>query len=303
MKTLGPPASKVKYLFVALVFILLSSGSALCQSQDTTTFVRIETSDGNEYVGKVVEVTPNYIRFETQNIGVITIRTTDIRDVEAVNVAQIKDNEYWFNNPQDTRYLWAPNGYGLKKGEGYYQNIWVLFNHVSVGVTDNFSLGAGVIPLFLLDGAASPVWFTPKFSIPLKENKVNVGVGGLFGTVAGIEETGFGIVFSHLTLGPRDRNVSFGMGYGYAGGDWAQLPTVSIAANIRTGPRGYIMSENYYISAGDGGGALMSFAGRRLFKKTSLDYGLILPLGSGGLLIAIPWLGVTIPFSKNIRTY
>lgn len=289
-------------MLLALTAFILS-GEVVAQTQDTTTLVRIETRDGNEYVGKIVEVTLDHIRLETQSLGMITISKNDIVNVEAVSVTQIKDNVYWFDNPQATRYLWGPNGYGLKKGEGYYQNIWVLFNHFSVGVTDNFSLGGGVIPLFMFAGAATPVWITPKFSIPVTENKLNVGVGGLFGTVAGLEETGFGLAFGHLTLGPRDRNVTFGMGYGYAGGDWANRPTLSIASSIRTGPRGYFMTENYYISTGDTGGGLLSFAGRRLYKKTALDYGLILPLGTGGVLIAVPWLGLTIPFGKNIRTY
>ncbi|MEZ5070324.1 MAG: hypothetical protein R2751_04985 [Bacteroidales bacterium] len=32
------------------------------------------------------------------------------------------EGEYWFSNPHATRYFFGTNGYGLEKGEGYYQN-------------------------------------------------------------------------------------------------------------------------------------------------------------------------------------
>lgn len=293
--------SVCKFLLLTLLFATFSIATAWSQEQDTTTIVRIETKDGNQYVGTIVESTDDYFRLETRNVGTITISKRDIVDIEEVESYQIRDNTVWFDNPQATRYLFSSNGYGLRKGEGYYQNIWVLFNHASVGVTDNFSLGAGIIPLFMFAGAATPAWITPKFSLPITEDKLNVGLGGLFGTVIGVEETGFGVAFGHLTLGDRDRNVSFGMGYGYAGGNWATHPALSIAASIRTGPRGYFMTENYYLSSGSEGVGLLSFAGRTLFKNVGLDYGLIFPLATGGMLIAVPWLGLTVPFGKNAR--
>ena len=212
MESLTQLISVSKHLILLLMFVVFSSLTGWSQARDTTTLVRIETRDGNEYVGKIIESTADHFQIETLNVGTITIKKRDIVNIEAVESHQIKDNTVWFDNPQATRYLWAPNGFGLKRGEGYYQNIWVLFNHFSVGVTDNFSLGGGVVPLFLFAGAATPIWLTPKFSIPVTENKFNVGLGGLFGTVAGVDGTGFGLVYSHFTLGNRDRNVSLGLG-------------------------------------------------------------------------------------------
>lgn len=280
-----------------MLLLTLPATRAWSQEQDTTAIVRIETKDGNEYVGRIVASTVEYFRLETKNLGTIRIMKRDIVDIEEVESYEIKDNTIWFHNPQSARYLWSPNGYGLKKGEGYYQNIWVLFNHAAIGVTDHFSLGAGVVPLFMFGGAPTPAWITPKFSLPISEDRVNVGLGGLFGTVLGEEDTSFGLAFGHFTLGSRDRNVTFGMGYGYADGDWGNLPTLSLAASIRTGPRGYFMTENYYLSSGSDGLGLMSFAGRRLFKRTGLDYGAIFPLVDGAFVV-IPWLGLTLPVGQ-----
>lgn len=281
---------------VAITFFRVGDISA--QEQDSTKVFRIETSDGNEYVGRIIEQKQDQIKIATEKIGLITVRLADVVKIEEVKVSQLKGNVYWFENPQSTRYLWSPNGFGLKKGEGYYQNIWVLFNHFAVGVSDNFSIGAGIVPLFLFAGAPTPAWITPKFSIPVRKDKVSIGAGGLIGGVLGEADTGFGVLYGTLTLGNRDKNLSLGLGYGYSGGDWANYPTISMSGMVRTGPRGYFLTENYYF----GGGAnflMLSFGGRRIIKKTGLDFGLVIPSDTGGSLVAIPWLGFSVPFGAK----
>lgn len=286
--------------FLPIVIALILSNEVVAQKQDTTTLVRIETRDGNQYIGRILERNNNEIRVQTEKLGIITIRLMEVVTLDPVNQSQIKNNTVWFEHPQATRYFWSPNGYGLKKGEGYYQNIWVLFNHFSVGVTDDFSIGGGLIPLFLLAGLPTPAWFTPKLSLPVKKDKLNLGVGGLFGGVLGLSDTGFGIVYGTATLGNRGRNLSIGMGYGYAGDDWANYPAISLSGMIRTGPRGYLLTENYYLGSDDASFVLLSFGGRRIIKKTGLDFGLVIPSGDGEI-IAVPWLGFTVPFGKGAR--
>ncbi len=282
--------------FLAITFLHVGEISA--QEQDSTKMFRIETSDGNEYVGRVVEQKQGQIKIATEKIGLITLRFADVVKIEEVKVSQLKDNVYWFENPQSTRYLWSPNGFGLKKGEGYYQNIWVLFNHFAVGVSDNFSMGAGIVPLFLFAGSPTPAWITPKFSIPVRKDKVSIGAGVLIGGVLGEPNTGFGVMYGTLTLGNRDKNLSMGLGYGYSGGDWASYPTISVSGMVRTGPRGYFLTENYYFG-GQAGFLMLSIGGRRIIKKTGLDFGLVIPSDTGGSLVAIPWLGFSVPFGKK----
>lgn len=258
--------------------------------------VSVETDDGNEFIGRIVKEDALAITLETEKLGEITISKSDIKTQKNIDTHQIKDGSYWFENPQSTRYFWSPNGYGLKKGEGYYQNIWVLWNQFSYGVTDNISIGAGVIPLFLFTGP-TPVFATAKFSIPVVENKFNVGGGAIFGTVIGEEDAGLGIFYGIATLGSRDNNVTLGMGYGYAGGSWATAPMVNLNGMFRISKRGYIITENYFIS-GEGENALIvSIGGRSIIKRAALDYGLVIPLGVDAGF-ALPWLGFTIPFGK-----
>jgi len=190
------------------------------------------------------------------------------------------------------------NTYGLKRGEVYYQNVWVLFNQVSVGVGNNFSIGVGLVPLFLIAGAPTPVWLIPKVSIPVVKDKFAIGAGGMFGTVLGTEKSGFGIVYGITTFGSRDANVSLGVGYGYLSGDWAKKPMINISSFIRVSPRTYIITENYVIS-GESTTVLISLGARTLVKRIGIDYGLFMPFfPDQDTYFAIPWFGITVPMHK-----
>lgn len=292
MKNLRP-------LIVVLAFLLSISDKGYSQESQDSTMYSIETKDGNEYLGKIRLRDQEKIMLLTENLGELTIFLKDIKSVNKVSEKSIKDGQFWFENPQAARYFWAPNGYGLKKGEGYYQNVWILFNQVSVGVTDHFSLGAGMIPAFIFAGAPTPVWITPKFSIPVKKDKFNLGVGVLAGAVIGEPDTSFGILFGSATIGSKDKNLSLGLGYGFAGGEMADRPVINVSGMLRIGPRGYLITENYYIGVdGETVGAL-SFGGRKIVKKLSIDFGGIIPFGSDVPFIMIPWLGIAVPLGGN----
>jgi len=261
----------------------------------------IVTTDGNQYIGEIVYEDEEAVRMKTQNMGEIKLSRVYISKIERINQKEMVGQEYWSENPQATRYFWAPNGYGLKKGEGYYQNVWILFNQFAVGVTDHFSLGGGIVPAFLFAGAPTPVWITPKVSIPVVENKFNLGAGVLGGLVIGEENSSFGIFYGITTFGSRDKHISIGLGYGFAGGQFANLPVVNISGMTRIGKKGYFMSENYYIPATPSL-LLLSFGGRSILNSIGLDYGLFIPISDDiGTFVAIPWLGLTIPFGKKNR--
>lgn len=58
---------------------------------------------------------------KTENLGEINIPQKNIKSKTELKDIKKIGNEFWLPNPQSARYYWAPNGYGLKKGEGYYQ--------------------------------------------------------------------------------------------------------------------------------------------------------------------------------------
>ncbi len=286
----------------AVLFFLcyITCNNVYAQDFSDSTDYRIETQDGNVYVGKIVDYDAGKITLETANVGTITLDRTKITRVQPVEDIRYGKGGYWFENPQSTRYFWTPNGYGLKKGEGYYQNVWVLFNQVAYGITDNVSIGAGVVPLFLFGGTNTPIWITPKVSIPVTKDKFNLGVGALVGTITDTDIGEFGVIYGIGTFGSRDKNVSIGLGWGYGGGEIANRPTVTLSAMIRTGARGYFLTENYFIDAGSETVGMISLGGRRIIGTAGLDYGFFIPWGSGiDGFFAAPWLGITLPFGNK----
>ena len=291
----------MRYATVILFVSILSLSAQLihAKTNSDTSLVRIETRDGNDYTGEIVGQDSLKIYLKTQNLGEIGISKSDIKSQHKINVQQIKDGKVWFENPQSSRYFWAPNAYGLKKGEGYYQNIWVLWNQVSYGITDNFSLGGGIIPLFLFAGAPTPVFILPKISIPVQKDKFNISAGALVGTILGEAESTFGILYGNTTFGTRDNNVTFGLGYGFAGDEWASSPMININGMFRLTSRGYFITENYYVNTGGTGAAVISLGGRWIIKKAALDFALFLPVADTETFVAIPWLGFTVPFGNT----
>jgi len=287
-----------KILFITAILFSISM-LALAQVPSDSTMVQIETTDGNSFYGQIINEDDEKLMLQVDGLGEVSILKKNIRRRTIIESGHIKNGKVWFNNPQSTRYFWSPNGYGLKKGEGYYQNIWVMWNQFAYGITDHFSVGGGIIPLFLFGGAPTPVFFTPKFSIPVAKDKFNLGAGALIGTVLGESETGFGIVYGTSTFGSPDQNISLGLGYGFAGGEWASSPMLNLGAMFRLSPTWYFISENYYFGFEGGSGGVISAGARWIIKKAALDFGLFTPVGSdSGEFIALPWLGFTIPFGN-----
>ena len=193
-------------------------------------------SDGNEFIGVILEQSADKIKLKTDKLGEISILRSDIKKITQLSSTQSKKGTYWLDNPQSTRYFWTPNAYSLKEGEGYYQNVWIFFNQAVYGFTDHFSGAIGTVPMFLFGGTSTPAWFTLKYSVPVVKDKFNLGAGLLAGTVIGESNSNFGIFYGISTFGTKDNNVNIGLGWGFAGGEIAKNPTVNISGMFRTGP-------------------------------------------------------------------
>lgn len=292
----------MKKSFLLAIVVVMVCFSHITNAQDVKDSIRvqIETVDGNEYIGVILNQTKESVEIKTDKIGNITIPQSEIRKISKISTIQAKDGTYWLDNPQATRYFWAPNGYNLKQGEGYYQNVWVLFNQFVYGFTDHFSAGIGTMPMFLFSSPYTPVWITAKVSVPVEKDKFNIGAGALMGTVAGESKSGFGIIYGIATIGSKDKNLNVGLGWAYAGGEIAKNPTINISAMIRTGAKGYFLTENYIIGTTDEVAVLSMIGGRRMIKHTGLDFGLMMPFAKDmDTFVAIPWLGITVPFGNK----
>lgn len=297
----------VRLPIVSIVFIVgvlalgalwgMQPSSARAQAQDTTMY-RAETADGNVYIGTIVSESDEEVVLNTKLVGTITIARADIERMRAIDPGRMRDGAYWFENPQATRYLFAPNAIGLPEGGGYYQNTWIFLNNVNVGVSDNVSIGAGTVPVFLLGAPALPFWLLPKVSISTPSDRFHLAAGGVIGGVVGDgESVGAGLVYGLSTVGTRDNNVSVGLGYGYAGSDWSSRPVLNISGLTRVGRTIYLLAENYVFPGSEPSG-IVSVGVRWAPENFAVDFGLVRPLDVEGGFVGVPWLGVTIPFGQ-----
>jgi len=294
--------TSISTLFVFISFFV-SLNCTFGQTEiDSTNLYKIETIDGNSYLGNVISDDGQIIEFNTGKFGIIKFPKDQLKSIIKIEKQKVVKGKLWLENPQSTRYFWSPNGYGLKKGEGYYQNIWVLWNQASVGVSNNFSIGVGIIPLFFFGGGEfTPMWIVPKFSVPVVKDKFNVGAGILVGTIGFQSGGGFGIAYGIGTYGNRNNNLTLGLGYGYAGGEWANRPLITISGMARLSSKTYFLTENFFIGFDGEWVGLLSFGARSIISKIGFDYGLFIPMASEmDGLYALPWLGLTVPFGVKL---
>lgn len=281
-------------------FILLSVNPVfVVQAQESVgETVRITTTDGNIFMGVIELINEDRVIVRVDGIGEVTVQRSNIRKIEVIDPERIRGGKYWFENPHGTRYFFAPNAIGLKKGTGYYQNAWIFFNNVNYGITDRFSIGAGLIPGFLFGGGidATPLWILPKLSIPVSGDNFHLGVGAMIGGVIG---SGSGALFyGSGTVGSTDKNLTVGLGYGASGGELSSTPLVNISGMYRAKRTIYMLGELYVLPGVDGSGFTLLGA-RWAPENFAVDFGLIIPLEMTGEFIGIPWLGVSIPFGDR----
>jgi len=205
--------------------------------EDKNTFYFITLIDGNEIHGKIIERKKYELDIQTETLGKVTIPLKNIKKMTEVQQGRVKDGEYWFPNPNSTRYLFSPTAIPLKKGEGYYQNAYVLANSANYGISDNFTIGGGVF----LPVAA---FITPKIGFKVAE-KVHVGAGAILGLFPG--PTTVGILFGVATYGSTEHNFTLGAGYGFVADEFIQYPMITLSGMTRVSRRIALVTENWIV--------------------------------------------------------
>lgn len=213
--------------------------------------LRIMTEDGTRVNGPVVGMTQSEIQLNSQ-MGLLQIKIEDLESVEWEGIDFEPDTRYGFVNPNSTRYLFAPSAIPMKRGEGYYQNVWVTLNSLNYGLTDNISITGGIelITLFTTMSFGDPgvlSFANIKVGTQVKE-KLYLGGGILGGGVIGENDANGGIGYGLLTYGNKENNITLGIGYGYLAGDWANRPIVVISAMKRVSSKVALVTENWIVS-------------------------------------------------------
>lgn len=263
---------------------MVSFAQSLNKTIDTLQKVIIKMENGDDYNGQIVKQDSSKVVLKMKN-GEMNVIANNILSIEKSTYT----GEFLFENPNDTRYFFGPTAVPIKKGKGYYQNIYGAVNALNYGITENVSVGGGFEFISLLFGNKPFVYLTPKASFKLDE-KVHLGAGLL---MVGLPDSknlnlGYGI----FTYGSSDSNLSAGLGYGLVGLEALDYPTLFFAGSHRVNNSIMLLIENYIIPNDFFYQTffLSVYGVRILGQKNSFDVGLFTTSETVGDIPALPYI-------------
>ena len=232
----------------------------------------LKLKTGESYTVIISKRTASETTFRTNSMGTVTIGNDKILSLKVTGTEPVtENNKGWFENPNATRYLFGPSAIPLKKGEGYYQNAYLIVNSGNVGITDNITVGGGLMG-FILPFA------TAKVSGKVAKN-VYAGGGLVYCMLPnfGSGSAGHaGIAFGVGTVGNTEHNVTGGLGYGFLNGSTTQGPIVTLSGMTRASQNLSFVSENWFLPIGRGEYyQVYSYALRIMGRKHSFDFGFL----------------------------
>ncbi len=303
----------MKGLVHALLLLVCSFVSLTAQAQDSAASASVDSSqvyrvsvkDGSVYVGTILFRDANKLVMKTATIPRIEISVLDLVRIEEVKSGNYKRGVYWFENPHTSRYYYGPSAIPLKKGEGYYQNTWLLLNSFNVGITENISVGGGFELISLLGAGMinergyNPIFFlTPKVGFKVSDN-FHAGGGLLYINVPtdGDGSRGsLGITYGVATYGSSNHNLSAGLGWGFVEGYWSASPAITLSGTTRVSKRLALMTENWLLPSEQYFG-IYSYGIRVLGENTAFDLALVLNADIATVWpLGFPFVSYTVKF-------
>lgn len=257
----------------------------------------VRLRDGSTLVGQITAISRDSIRLRLGQ-GEVSLVRTGIAEVRQVPASQLRNGEYWFENPHYTRLLFSSTAIPLEKGTGYYSNAWLFAHAFAVGVTDRFTLGGGATTIPSIAFTDNLFYLLPKYTI-IDRDRTRVALGALLGFFpfendASEQLTSGGLLYAVGTTGNRESNVSAGVAWGYVDGEITSTPGVMVGGQGRVSRRVSLISENWFIPVGGRTEGVVSFGFRFLGENLSVDLAWITLLGSAE--VSVPWLGFAFRF-------
>lgn len=242
---------KLNWIYIITISLILILGHETTFSQEKATKNQVNKylitlNDGTTMQGVITSETDTEIILATDNIGTISIKKDQIKSKVILNSGNYRNGKYWFPNPNYSRYYIGP-GIQLKKGDGYYQNIDLLANTVSYGLTNWLSIGGGIELWSTLHG--EPIFMLiPKVGFEVAKS-FWLGGGILYINLSAISSDikGLGIAYFTGTYGNTNNNLTGGIGWGYYGTDWAKKPIITVSGMTRVSRRLGLVTENWIL--------------------------------------------------------
>lgn len=268
------------------------------KTSDTTVVHSLRLRDGSTIVGRIVSVTADSARVQLR-AGTLSLARVDILEVTESSTSRMRNGVYWFDNPHATRLLFSPTAFPLEQGTGYFSDIYLFLAGAQWGVTNRVSIGGGLSLFPTEDFSDNMFYLTPKVTV-VDAPRVKMSLGGFLGWVGAAADEGesgsLGLLYGVASTGTRDSNLSLGLGWGYYGGDIADIPVIMLGGQGRISRRLSVISENWFVhDAGDTDGVI-SYGLRFLGERMSVDLAFINALGKDMIFPGVPFVGFAVKF-------
>jgi hypothetical protein len=200
-------------------------------------YYQVTLINGQEVKGQMLQRRKSGIDLETENLGIVSISNPEIKSMKVIEQKNVRGGQYWFTNPNNTRYFFAPSAMNLRKGEGYYQNSYILANSVNYGLTNYFSIGGMVVlPIAAL--------LTPKIGFRITE-RLHMGAGCIVGILP--DPSVAGIAYGLATYGTMEHNLTLGSGVFFFEGELTNRPIFTLNGMTRISRRLALVTENWAV--------------------------------------------------------
>jgi hypothetical protein len=167
-------------------------------------------------------------------------------------------------DPGRENLLFSPTAFGMRKNKGEYHNLNVLWNQVELGITDHFSLGAGVL---------LPVIFSlhTKLVTPVSPSTHIGGGANVFLILPEMRSSAYHL-YGVLSKGTPDNylNLTFGVASTFEG---TLQPTFSGGGAWRFSSNWRVMADIVWLAHSDGGLLVPSFSASWFDAKNRVDFG------------------------------
>ena len=230
----------------------------------------IRLQDGGQIVGELKQETPDELTLTT-SFGEVKIARSKVKELTRITARDIHGGEYWYPDPNQTRAFVFPTASTLASGKGFYENYYLLFHSVHVGLTDNAMFSAGVA-LFPEGGKILTVG--PKLRVYQNRTKtIEAAVGAHLFVAAGDDEAGKAFIpYGALSLGrPNQGRLNIGAGGIAVEGESALF--LNLSGDARLSRQVKAMGEVFLFSV-DGETRAFPIYGLRFFsEKLAFDLG------------------------------
>ena len=250
---------------------------------DSTMYCIVKLIDETFISGRLINTLEKEIQLRTKYLGLINIPKKRILDIVVTQSDGKQFSKYWMPNPHDSRHFFAPTGRNMPKGEGYFQDIYLVLVSANYGITDYFTIGGGLSIVPGISANEQAYFIYPKVGFKVSD-KINVGGGLIYVNIPEFDDyeiydtitipvvsnnvvigdttythvidwentvyrRNAGILFGVATYGNRENNITLGVGYAYLIDEFIKHPIFMFGGMYRLSRRTALVTENWFVTS------------------------------------------------------